>query len=260
MVRAPHRHPWKAWGLAAVLVVQGAFIEGSAADDGPVVAAAASLRFVMPELSGGFTKDTGRRVRISIGASGNLTRQALQGAPFQVFLAADDSYPRRLAEAGQADRAPVVYARGRLALFRAGGMAVSIEAFRQPANARIAIANPAHAPYGRAARETLRHLNLWPLATGRLVLGENAAQAAQFAFSGNVDWALLPRSLVVDPKTTRRGRWTLVPQGHHAPLDHAMVLLKGAGATARAFFRFMQDPEAGAVLAKYGFEAPRNSE
>jgi len=260
MAPAPRHSHKTAWALAAILVVQGAVIEGLSADEGPVVAAAASLRFVMPELSRGFTEDTGHHVRFSVGASGNLARQALQGAPFQVFVAADESYPQRLAEAGRIVGAPVIYARGRLALFRSDGVVPILDDVRPAKSGRIAIANPAHAPYGRAARETLRHLSLWPLAGGRLVLGENAAQAAQFAFSGNVSWALLPRSLVIDAKARGRGRWVVVPADHHAPLDHAMVLLKGAGETARAFFRFMQGPGAGAVLAKYGFEAPRNSE
>ena len=231
-----------------------------AAEGTPVVAAAASLRFALPGLAAAFAEAAGGRIRTSVGSSGNLARQALRGAPFQVFLAADRDYPARLVAAGRARGAPVVYALGRLVLYRAGGGPASPQALRADGSGRIALANPDHAPYGRAARRTLDRLGLWPMgmAAGRLVVGENAAQAAQFAFSGNAAWALLPLALV--RTGDHRGRWTLVPPDHHPPVRHAMVLLKGAGETAAMFFRFMQGPAARAVLTKYGFEAPADSD
>ena len=260
MVRAERRGRRNILAVAACVCL---LAPSTRADDVPVVAVAASLRFVMPELGRAFTDATGGSVRASIGSSGNLTRQIMQGAPFQVFLAADEEFVRRLVDADRVDGAPVVYAVGRLVLFAGDAdrnLVPGLATLGDAAGGRIAIANPSHAPYGRAARETLRHLGVWPLPAGRIVFGENASQAAQFAFSGNVQRALLPKSLVVGTGGVGRGGWIIVPADHHAPLRHAMALLRGGSEIARRFFDFMTSPHATEVLVKYGFEAPGKSE
>jgi molybdate transport system substrate-binding protein len=121
---------------------------------------------------------------------------------------------------------------------------------------RFAIANPEHAPYGRAAREALERAGLWSRLEGRLLLGENAAQAAQFAASGSADGGIIPLSLALAPALAGAGRHVLIAEGWHQPLRQRVVLLKGAGSAARRFYEYVQQPAARAILARYGFQAP----
>ena len=120
----------------------------------------------------------------------------------------------------------------------------------------FAIANPEHAPYGRAARQALQHAGLWEKIEGRLVLGENVAQATQFAASGSAEGGIIPLSLAKSPAVAVLGSFAPLPEEWHAPLRQRMVLLKGAGDTARDFYAFMQNPTARAVLVRYGFVLP----
>ncbi|HEX5628603.1 MAG TPA: molybdate ABC transporter substrate-binding protein, partial [Usitatibacteraceae bacterium] len=121
---------------------------------------------------------------------------------------------------------------------------------------KLAIANPAHAPYGRAAREALESAGAWKALEGRLVLGENVSQAAQFATSGNAAAGLVAYSLMFTPAVSGRGRVALVPESAHAPLRQRMALVKGAGEDARAFYRYLQGPAARGIFTRYGFTLP----
>ncbi len=234
--------------------------------DVPAVAAAADLKFALTGLARQFEKDTGRRVRLSFGSSGNFTRQIEQGAPFELFLSADEQFVFRLAERGLTTDRGALYAIGRLVLFAPAGSPLQPDAGLAALKSmiddgrlrRFAIANPEHAPYGRAARAALTHAGLWTAIEPKLVYGENAAQAMQFAASGASQGGIVPWSLSKAPDVARLGRFTLIPAAWHAtePLRQRMVLLRNAGATARAFHDYLRQDAAREVLARNGFTLP----
>lgn len=252
-------------GLAALVSLLPSSPAASYAAEVPVVAAASDLQYVLAEVSETFTRDTGRAVKLSIGSSGNFIRQIMQGAPFEIFFSADEGYVNELARRGLTPDEGVLYAVGRLALFVPPGSAVKADAQLHDLAAsladgrlrKLAIANPEHAPYGRAAREVLTRARLWEKLHGRVVLGENVSQAAQFAATGSVEAALIAYSLAISDRMAGRGAYVLVPEEWHQPLRQRMVLLKGAGDTARAFYAFVQSPSARAVFERYGFSLPR---
>lgn len=227
-----------------------------------VVAAANNLQSVLPELAAAFEESGESELRLVFGASGNLTRQIREGAPFELFLSADQGYVAVLAAEGLTRDEGVDYARGRLVLFVAEGSPLKADgsfddlaaALGDGRLARFAIANPEHAPYGRAAEEALRHRGLWEAIGPHLVFGENVAQAVQFAASGNADGGLVALSLVLAPQVAARGQYVPVPGDWYTPLDQRMVLLAGAGAEAEAFYDFLQTPGATAIFARHGFD------
>lgn len=228
------------------------------------VAAASDLAFALPEVAEAFRKETGREVKLSFGSSGNFARQIAEGAPFDLFLSADEGYVERLCGQGWCEGAGALYAVGRIVLFVPKGSPVGADpdlrglaaALSDGRLKKLAIANPEHAPYGRAAREALEQAGLWEKARDRLVLGENASQAAQFAASGSAQAGIIPLSLAVAPAMTGRGEHAVIAEGLHRPLRQRMVLTRGAGETAKAFYRYMQTPAARAVFRRSGFLIP----
>ena len=235
------------------------------AQDAPLVVAAASdLQFALAEIAARFRADTGREVRLSFGSSGNFARQIEQGAPFQLFLSADEGFVRRLQERGLTSGEGDLYAIGRIGLFAPHGSALDPtrgfgglrDALAAGAVRRFAIANPEHAPYGRAAEEALRHEGLWEAVRPHLVLGENVSQATQYAASGNAQGGIVPLSLSLAPEVARLGRFALLPAEWHEPLRQRMALLRGAGDTARAFHAYLQDRPAREVFVRFGFTLP----
>ncbi len=228
----------------------------------PVIAAAADLRFALEAIEGDFTQATGLRVRLSFGSSGNLARQIEQGAPYQVFLSADEDYVFRLNAAGRTEGRGVPYALGRIGWFIPKGSPVGLRPAALAASLKdgrlsaFALANPDHAPYGLRAREALRHAGLWEALQPHLVLGENIAQAAQFTLSGEAQAGIIAQSLAQAPTFREQGHFELIPETWHQPLAQRMVLLKGAGADARRFFAFLQEPKARATLRRFGFTLP----
>jgi molybdate transport system substrate-binding protein len=249
--------------LTVVAFMTLSALPAQAADE-PAIAAAADLNFALTEIADLFARETKAKVKLSFGSSGNYARQIAEGAPFQLFLSADEGYVRFLAERGRTDGEGALYAVGRIALFvRAGGklsadatladLKVALDDGRLR---RFAIANPEHAPYGRAAREALQHAGLWERIQPKLVFGENASQAAQFAASGSAEGGIVPYSLALSPALAVLGTSVLLPAAWHAPLNQRMVLIKGAGETARHFYAFVQEPMARGVLSRYGFVLP----
>lgn len=247
--------------LAAMLATPGL----ASAQRPPVVAAAADLNAALTEVAAQFERDAGHRVDLVFGSSGTLARQIQDGAPFEIFLSADEALVEQLATAGLTRDAGVLYGIGRLVLFaptgsplepREGldGLAALLARGRVT---RFAIANPAHAPYGRAAEAALRRRGLWTTLAPHLVLGENASQAAQFATTGNAVGGLIAYSLALAPGLQGRGTYALVPDADHPPLRQRMALLMRAGEVAAAFYRYLQEPPARAVFARFGFVAPR---
>ena len=232
-----------------------------ATEPGPPVAAAASLRQVWPALMTAL--GNGADPRVSFGASGNLLRQIRQGAPFELFLSADEQYAIALANAGETRDAGVIYALGQLALVAPVastlGQSLNLETLASRVKnqqlGKVSIANPLHAPYGTAAREVLQATNLWHSVSSNLVLGENAAQALQFALSGAVDAAIVPLSLVTDSIPAGLAMQP-VSAALHSPLKHRMVLVKGASNRAAQVYDFLQSSKAQQIFSEYGFSPP----
>ncbi len=250
--------------LALVCAVFSGGVLHAAQPDAPVLAAASDLKFAVEQIAAQFRKATQREVKLVFGSSGNFYRQIGQGAPFQIFMSADESFVFKLADAGKTEDRGVLYATGRIVLFAAKGSALKVDAQFAGLKAalsageirRFAIANPEHAPYGRAAEQALRSLGLWEPLRSRLVLGENVSQAAQFAAGGSAEGGIFAYSLALAPQIAKQGRYVLVPEELHEPLRQRMVLVKGAGETARAFYRYLQEPAARTVFRRYGFVVP----
>ena len=237
---------------------------GAHADEAPVVAAAADLRFALAEIAKAFTADTGLTVRLSLGSSGNFARQIRQGAPFQMYLSADEAYVLDLARDGFTRDAGALYAVGRIVIITPHGSPLKADgslddlkaALADGRLARFAIANPEHAPYGRRAEEALRHRGLWDAVRPKLVLGENVGQAAQFATSANAQGGIIAYSLALAPQVAALGRYQPIPGGWHSPLRQRMVLLKNWRPVAGRFYAYVQQPAARAIFRKYGFVLP----
>ena len=250
-----------------VLVVAVSIAAPAHAIDGPVIAAASDLKFALDEIVAEFRKTTGRSVRVTYGSSGNFFRQIAQDAPFELFLSADEEFIFKLADQGLTLDRGAQYATGRIVLFAPKGSPVRPDArfddLRQAlADGRLvklAIANPEHAPYGRAAMEALKSAALWPAIQPKLVLGENVSQAAQFAVSGSTQAGIFALSLALAPNFRDAGSYVAIPEALHRPLRQRMVLTRKAGDTARAFYAFLQAPVARAVFKRYGFLLPGES-
>ena len=251
-------------GLAAPL---GAAQAQQHTSDVPNIAAASDLKFALEEIAAQFRRDTGQEVNLTFGSSGNFFRQISEGAPFQMFLSADESFVQRLTEQSRTEDEGMLYAIGRIVLFAPEGSPLRADASFEDLRAaladgrvqRFAIANPEHAPYGRAAEQALRSQGLWDAIQPKLVLGENVSQAAQFATSGSAEGGIFAYSLALSPNVGNLGSYVLLPQAWHQPLRQRMVLIKGAGDAARAFFVYVQEPAAREVFRKYGFVLPGES-
>ena len=248
-----------AWVLA--LVGTGAPAQAEPASS---IAAAADLKFALDAVATRFKAETGGEVAVTYGSSGNFARQLMQDAPFQVFLSADEGFVFRLADAGKTQDPGVLYAEGRIVLFAPHGsplipdagfadLKIALEDGRVR---KFAIANPEHAPYGRAAEEALASQGLWDKAKPLLVLGENVSQAAQFATSGSTQGGIFAYSLALSPEVGKLGTYALIPADWHKPLRQRMVLMQNAGKNAKAFYAYMQSPPAREILRGFGFVLP----
>jgi molybdate transport system substrate-binding protein len=259
------------------------------------VLAASDLKFALAHTASYYQKQTGVSVDVQLGSSGNLSRQIAQGLPGDILMSADQAYPAALVASGHAQGPSVAYGLGRIALLlpaeRAGstkdtGQTLTAAAARDAASLpvlvghlrpllakphKFAIANPDHAPYGRAAREALQALNLWDTAQAHLVLGENIAQATQFVTTGAATAGITawPLALPLLQATTTALRTApasptlqalLLPSQLHQPLRQHMVLLKNASPRAESFFKFLQSPTAREILRGFGFEAASHLE
>jgi molybdate transport system substrate-binding protein len=222
------------------------------------IAAAADLKYALDSLVTIFKRQHPQApVTVVYGSSGRFYEQLSHGAPFDMFFSADSEYPRRLQQAGRTAGAPVPYAQGRLVLWsrQLDVPAQGLKALSAPQLRHLAIANPAHAPYGQKAEEILRHYQLYDQLKPKLVLGENIGQAAQYAATGAAEAGILAYSLALSPALRRAGRFYLIPTTAHTPLRQSFVVLKSAkdNATARDFATFIASPAARAALKKYGF-------
>jgi molybdate transport system substrate-binding protein len=234
------------------------------------VAAASDLSAAIEKLAPAFEKQTGIHVSVSLGSSGNFFAQIQNGAPFDVFLSADKSYPEKLEQAGQAEPGTLVsYARGKLVVWTTKGlglsyvdhrkMSVDLTKLTKPEVAKIAIANPEHAPYGRAAVAALQHYKIYDQVKSKLVLGENISQTAQFLQSGNAGAGFLALSIAMSPEMEKNGRWLLLPEDSYPPIEQAGVVVKASRnkEQAKRFLKFLISADGQAVLRDLGFGPPQ---
>ena len=246
--------------LLALFAESGCARKGDDAKDAGeiVVAAAANLTDAFEELGRRFTARTGVRVTCSFGATADLARQIENGAPFDVYAAADVSHVDALAEKGLlADGTRAVYARGRLVVWLPPWSNLQISRVEDLAGAgvsKVAVAKPDVAPYGQAAVESLRALNVWQQLGPKVVYAQSVAQARQWAASGNADAAFLPRSLVKEGE----GRTIEVDERLHAPIYQGIAVVRASERpdAARHFVEFVLSEEGQSVLKSFGYEAP----
>jgi molybdate transport system substrate-binding protein len=228
------------------------------------VAAAADLSSALQEIAANYEKRTGMSVKISYGASGALTQQIQNGAPFDVFFSADMDYPRQLIASSQAESATLYrYAVGRLVLWVPADSPLDLEhkgidVLLDPSVKKIAIANPQHAPYGRAAAAALKHYGMYEKVSERLVLGENISQAAQFAESGNAQVGFVALAHAAAPSMRGKGKYWIVPVEAYPPLDQGVVVISRSPhkEDTAAFIAYVKTAEVAAVLLRYGFTVP----
>lgn len=236
--------------------------DGVAQDKPPIVAAASSMQLAVTEISARFEAETGRKVTLNFGSSGNFARQIQQGAPFELFMSADEDFVFRLADAGLTRDRGTLYAAGRIVLYVPKGSKINLDAELKGLWAgwgevrKFAIANPELAPYGRAAEQALRSLKLWDIVKPKLVMGENIAQTAQFVTTRSAEAGIIALSLALAPELARQGDHVLLPESLHQPLLQRMVLTSRAGETAAMFYKYLQEPAARAILARHGFVLP----
>ncbi len=232
------------------------------AEDVPIIAAASDLQFALEEVAVMFQKQTGRKIKLAFGSSGNFRHQIAHGAPFQMFMSADEDYVFALHREGHTLDEGSLYASGRIVIFIPHGSSLKADgslndlaaALNDNRIKRFAIANPEHAPYGQRAKEALRHAGIWDQIHSHLVLGENVSQAAQFATSGSAQGGIIAYSLALSPNVTSLGSFELIPAEWHNPLKQRMVLLKNAGPTTHAFHDYVKSPPARKILEQYGFD------
>jgi molybdate transport system substrate-binding protein len=227
------------------------------------IAAAADLQFAMADLAQNYEKQTGNKLEVSYGSSGNFFSQLQNGAPFDLFFSADIEYPKKLQSAGFTEPGTFFeYAIGHIVLWvpPASKLEVATQqwnALLDPSVQKIAIANPEHAPYGRAAVAAMRSAGIYEKVEAKLVLGENISQAAQFVQSGNAQAGIVALSLALSPAMKDGKRWE-IPGDAHPPIEQGVIMLKNARNkdAARAFLEFVKSEPGRATLAKYGFAPP----
>jgi molybdate transport system substrate-binding protein len=227
------------------------------------IAAASDLQAALPGIAAQFEKSSGQTVTLTFGSSGNFFTQLRNGAPFDVFLSADIDYPRQLERDGQAEKGSLyAYATGRIVLWTRNDSRLDLKrglaGLADRTVRRIAIANPDHAPYGRAAVAALHHEGVYDRVRSKLVRGENISQAAQFVQSGNADAGIVALSLAMAPALKTAGRFIDIPDAFYPPIEQAAVVLAASPhkAVARQFLEFLKRPDSVRTLRSFGFVVP----
>ncbi|NIR59155.1 MAG: molybdate ABC transporter substrate-binding protein [Gammaproteobacteria bacterium] len=245
--------------LGTVLIAAAVWTVSVSAHGADVlVACAANFTPTLERIATRFESETRHSVRISTGSTGTLYAKIRNGAPYDIFLAADIERPRRLEREGTAVAGTrFTYAIGRLVLWAPGQQAVGPATLSRARPHRLAIANPKTAPYGRAARETLRALGMWEALAPRIVRGENVAQAFQYVASGAAPMGFVALSQVRQHEGAGNAYW-IVPQDRHTRLEQQAVVLEPgrANAGARALWAFLRGETARTIIAEAGYDAP----
>lgn len=231
------------------------------------VAAAADLQFALQDAAARFEKKTSKKVKLTFGSSGNFYAQIQNGAPFDLFFSADIDYPKKLESAGLAEPGTLYqYAVGKIVLWAPKDslldLSKGLQALLDPRIHKIAIANPEHAPYGRAAVAALKHENLYERVANKFVLGENISQTASFVVSGSADAGIVALSLALAPSLKDKGKYAEIPEEDYPAISQAAVVLKSSGqkVTAREFLTFVQSEEIRQLLHSYGFATPSGTQ
>lgn len=239
-------------------------IRTGTAEEIPVIAVAANFVPVLEEIGNKFTALTDNHVRISTGASGTLYRQIEAGAPFELFLSADENYVQKLYEKGLTIDNGRIYAIGILVLYIPHTSGIDymqntddiILQIVHDQSSKLAVANPDLAPYGMAARQVLGRFTNPDKLQGREIIGENVGQTAHYALTGTVDAAFLPYSLVISPQMRKAGHFERIPPAWYKPIRQRMVLTKNAGTVARAFYEYLSGNTAKQIIKKSGYSIP----
>lgn len=227
------------------------------------VATASDMQFALKEIALRFEAERGQAMLLQSGSSGNLARQIMQGLAADIFFSADEAFAFQLADAGLTKGRGVRYASGRLAWLAASSFEPAPDGRLSGLRGQLgtvkhlAIANPEHAPYGRAAREALQRAGLWELVQTKLVLGENVAQAAQFVASGAAQAGIVSLSMARLPGVAKTTRHALLDEDLHAPLHQRLVVLKNAPPAAQAFVEFLARPDMRELMRRHGLDDPR---
>lgn len=228
----------------------------------PTVAAASDLKFALEEIAANYKADKGREVRLVFGSSGVLWQQVKNGAPFGLLMSADEAYIDDLYKQGLTVDKGSLYAIGRIALLQKKGGQIKLGTDQQDLSKaikeakKISIANPEHAPYGRAAKEYLTNIGVWDLAQPKLVFGENISQSTMFALTGSADFAISALSLAISPQVQVQSTYVLIPDHLHKPLRQKMALIKNSTSSAKDFYQYLQEPKSRQIMSRFGFTTP----
>ncbi|MBX9658389.1 MAG: molybdate ABC transporter substrate-binding protein [Nitrospiraceae bacterium] len=246
--------------IICALVLSGVHLVGA---EDMTIAAASDLNFAFKELVVEYEKTTGNHVKLSLGSSGNFYAQIQNGAPFDLYFSADIGYPRKLEEAGLTVSGSLYrYAVGRIVLWAGTASRLDVskgfDVLREPGIRKIAIANPKHAPYGRAAVAAMESFKVYEAVKDKLILGENISQAAQFIESGACEIGVIALSLAVAPAMSGKGVYWEIPVEAYPPLEQGAVILKQSKnqEAARRFLEFMQGSQGQEIMRRYGFMLP----
>jgi molybdate transport system substrate-binding protein len=231
-----------------------------------LIAAASDVRYALDLMIANYFKETGQLVKVSYGSSGNFYQQVMQGGDYDILMMADEQYIFKLSEQRKTIDRGVVYGQGRLVLFipkptlekwpnlLSSNLLEFGNALKDGRIRSLAIANPAHAPYGVAAEQTLKSVQLWEIALPKLILGENASQATQFAISGSVQGGLIPLALAKHSTVQQKGGYVLIPPSTHLPLIQRMALTPAASRGAKEFYVYLQTEKSQKIFKEFGFE------
>jgi len=249
--------------LLALVVVVLMSPTGSASAEEITIAAASDLNFAFKELVTAYEKSTGHHVKLTLGSSGNFFSQIKNGAPFDLYFSADIGFPKKLEEDGLVVPGSLYpYAVGRIVLWAGNGshldLSKGLEVLREPTIKKIAIANPKHAPYGRAAVAAMEYFKVYDQVKDKLILGENISQAAQFIESGACDAGIIALSLAVAPAMKAAGQYWEIPAVAHPPLEQGAVILNQSKnpEAARQFLEFIKGSHGQEIMKRYGFMLP----
>lgn len=237
------------------------------AESAPVIAVAANFAATADTLGKEFTQHTGKSVRLSVAASGTLVHQIIEGAPFQLFLSADESYVNQLYKRGLTPDTGKIYAVGVLVLYVPATSHLDysmdtksiLQQLVTNTSYKIALANPKLAPYGKAAQQVLNRFTSTQKLQGREIFGENVGQTAQFALADTIDAALLPLSIAMSVTVQQAGHIKKIPDDWYQPLLQRVVLINNAGTTARDFFQFLDSKQARHIIEQAGYGLPMDN-
>ena len=249
-------HLFKFCFLASAFIILIASCR-TATHEGIVIASASNMQYALEDISAAFTAETGISCQLVLGSTGKLTAQIREGAPYDIFLAADMKYPQDLYNKGFSKKAPEVYALGSLVLLSLkDSINPSFEVLLLPSISHIAMANPVTAPYGRAAKEVLEQKGLYKPLQPKLVYGENIGQTTQYVYSGAADLGFTARSALFAPELQGKGSWVEIDTDLHHPIRQGVLLLHPANGLkngVQEFYQYLFSPQAKEILKAYGY-------